>query len=248
MAPAVAEPVTGVPAVDIEATARTLWESRPVAFYAWSGIEQHSNATQTVRAINQLYALTGSFDAPGGNVLFPSVPTNTIEGVELLAPEQLPKAIGVAGRPLGPARFEFVTGEDMYTAALEGHPYRLRGLVNFGANLVMAHGDSARGRDALVALDFMVHADLFLNPTADQADVVLPVASASRPRDSGSSSRSTKRRSRWCSCGPRSRRRAARRARTCRSSSRSRHAWGWASTSGTATSTPRGATSSRRAV
>ena len=41
-----------------------------------------------------------------------------------------------------------------------------------------AHGDSARGRDALAAMDFFVHADLFLNPTAEQADIVLPVASA----------------------------------------------------------------------
>ncbi|MGH2722081.1 MAG: molybdopterin-containing oxidoreductase family protein [Actinomycetota bacterium] len=178
MGPAVADAITGVPAAEIEQTARTLWESRPVAFYTWSGLEQHSNTTQTVRAINQLYALTGDFDAPGGNVLFSSVPSNPIDGAELLTPEQQAKALGVAQRPLGPARFEFVTGEDFYAAALEGRPYRARGLVNFGANLMMAHGDSARGRDALAALDFFVHADLFMSPTAEQADVVLPVASA----------------------------------------------------------------------
>lgn len=50
--------------------------------------------------------------------------------------------------------------------------------MNFGANLAMAHGDSARGRDALAALGFVVHADLILNPIAEQADIVLPVASA----------------------------------------------------------------------
>jgi anaerobic selenocysteine-containing dehydrogenase len=54
----------------------------------------------------------------------------------------------------------------------------VRGLVNFGANLSMAHADSARGRDALAALEFFVHADLFLNPTAELADIVLPVTSA----------------------------------------------------------------------
>lgn len=178
MEPTVAEAITGVSAADIERTARTLWESRPVAFYAWSGLEQHSNATQTVRAVNQLYALTGDFDAPGGNVLFPSVPTNSIDGAELLAAEQRARALGVEQRPLGPARFEFVNGEDVFTAALEGRPYRVRGLVNFGANLVMAHGDSARGRDALASLEFFVHADLFMNPTAEQADIVLPVTSA----------------------------------------------------------------------
>lgn len=176
--PAVAADLTGVPAEDIVAATRTIWEQRPVAFYTWSGLEQHSNATQTVRAIGQLYALTGCLDAPGGNVLFPAVPSNAVDGVELLSPEQRAKAIGVERRPLGPARFEFVTGEDFYTAALDGSPYRARGLVNFGTNIVMAHGDSARGRDALTVLDFMVHADLFMNPTAELADIVLPVTTA----------------------------------------------------------------------
>jgi anaerobic selenocysteine-containing dehydrogenase len=178
MTPTVAEELTGVPAAEIERTARTLWEARPVAFYTWSGLEQHSGTTQIVRAIGQLYALTGSLDTPGGNVLFPSVPTNRVDGLELLAPSQRARTIGLAKRPLGGARFEYVTGEDLFTAALDGDPYRVRGLVNFGANLVMAHADSARGRDALAALDFFVHADMFLNPTAELADIVLPVASA----------------------------------------------------------------------
>jgi anaerobic selenocysteine-containing dehydrogenase len=178
MTPAVAAQITGVPAADIEGAARTLWENRPVAFYGWSGLEQHSNTTQAVRAIDQLYALTGNLDAPGGNVLFAGVPANPVAGAELLAPGQAEKALGLADRPLGPARFGFVTGEDVYTAALEGRPYRVRALVNFGANLVMAHANSARGRDALASLDFFVHADLFLNPTAELADIVLPVTSA----------------------------------------------------------------------
>ncbi|WP_406642554.1 molybdopterin-dependent oxidoreductase [Amycolatopsis sp. WGS_07] len=176
--PEAAEEITGVPADQIAATARLLWEHRPVAFYTWSGLEQQSNATQTVRAIGQLYALTGCIDAPGGNVLFTPVSTNPVDGRELLPPEQRRKAIGIQPRPLGPAKFEFITGEDFYRAALTGVPYRARALVNFGGNLALAHGDSARGRDALRALDFFVHTDLFLNPTAEQADLVLPATSA----------------------------------------------------------------------
>ena len=178
MSPAVAEEITGVPAREIERTAQVLWQHRPVAFYTWSGLEQHSGTTQIIRAVNVLYALTGCLDVPGGNVLFTPVPTNPIAGAELLAPLQRAKAIGVGDRPLGPARFEFVTGEDFYKAALEGRPYRVRGLVSFGSNLLMAHGDSARGRDALRALDFHVHLDMFMSPTAEQADVILPVTGA----------------------------------------------------------------------
>lgn len=178
MSPAVAEEITDVPAREIERTAQVLWEHRPVAFYTWSGLEQHSGTTQIIRAVNVLYALTGCLDVPGGNVLFTPVPTNPVAGAPLLDPSQRAKAIGVGDRPLGPARFEFVTGEDFYTAALEGRPYRVRGLVSFGSNLLMAHGDSARGRDALRALDFHVHLDMFMTPTAEQADVVLPVTGA----------------------------------------------------------------------
>lgn len=172
MAPAIAEQITGVPAVSIEATAETIWASRPLAFYTWSGLEQQSNSTQTSRAIGVLYALTGCLDAPGGNVLFESVPSNP--PAQFPSPPAAVPAIGADRRPTGPARFGFVTGSDLYTAALDG---QVRALVTFGANLVMAHGDSARGRAALSAIDFVVHADLFMNPTAELADIVLPVTS-----------------------------------------------------------------------
>jgi anaerobic selenocysteine-containing dehydrogenase len=131
--PTVAEGITGVHAAEIERTARVLWEHRPVAFYTWSGLEQQSDTTQIIRAINVLHALTGCLDAPGGNVLFTPVPSNPVTGADLLDPAQWAKAIGVGDRPLGPARFGFVTGEDFYTAALEGRPYRARGLVSFGS-------------------------------------------------------------------------------------------------------------------
>lgn len=168
-----AEEITGVPASDIVATARTIWESRPLAFYTWSGLEQQSGATQTLRALNVLYALTGSLDAPGGNVLFEAVPANSVEGKEFLSGER-PSTVGADQRPLGPARFEFVTGEDLYGAALDG---RVTTMVGFGGNPVMAHADSSRGRGALRSLDFFVQADLFMTPTAELADIVLPVAS-----------------------------------------------------------------------
>jgi anaerobic selenocysteine-containing dehydrogenase len=169
--PEVAEEITGVPAADVVAAARTLWEARPVAFYTWSGLEQHSGATQTIRAIDVLYALTGSLDVPGGNVLFEAVPSNPVDGREFLSGAR-PPAVGADQRPLGPARYGFVTGEDLYTAALDG---RITTLVSFGGNTVMANADSARGRDALRALDFFVQADLFMTPTAELADIVLPV-------------------------------------------------------------------------
>jgi anaerobic selenocysteine-containing dehydrogenase len=172
------EAICGIPGDQVERAARLLWEARPVAYYAWSGVEMQSNATQIARAIAQLYVLTGSLDARGGNVLFGAVPTANIGGEELLPAEQRTRALGFDERPLGPARFQHVTSEEIYRAVLERQPYAVRGLVGFGANLLLAHADGGRGRDALAALDFYVHADLFMNPTAELADIVLPVASA----------------------------------------------------------------------
>ncbi|MDQ3929635.1 MAG: molybdopterin-dependent oxidoreductase, partial [Chloroflexota bacterium] len=172
------ETLCGVEVSQVEAAAQMLWEARPVAYYAWSGVEMQSNSTQIARAIAQLYTLTGSLDAPGGNVRFAAVPTANVTGGEMLAPERRMRALGLRERPLGPARWQFVTTHDMYRAITDGQPYRVRGLVGFGANLLLAHSDSRRGREALAALDFYVHTDLFMNPTAEMADVVLPVASA----------------------------------------------------------------------
>jgi anaerobic selenocysteine-containing dehydrogenase len=170
--PKATEAITGVSAADIVAAAKTIWEARPVAFYTWSGLEQHSGTTQAIRAIDVLYALTGSLDVPGGNVLFEAVPSNPIDGAEFVS-DNRPPAVGLEHRPLGPARFDFVTGEDFYTAVLDR---RIKTLVSFGGNMVMAHADSARGREALRSLDIFVQADLFMTPTAELADIVLPVS------------------------------------------------------------------------
>jgi anaerobic selenocysteine-containing dehydrogenase len=161
----------------VEAAARLIWDSRPVSYYAWSGHEHHANTTETARAMALLYALTGSFDQRGGNVLFPAVPNPAITGEDLPAAQRMAPAIGVEARPLGPAKWNNVSARDFYRAALESEPYPMRGLIGFGSNLLLAFADPLRGRRALAALDFYVHADLFMNPTAELADIVLPVAS-----------------------------------------------------------------------
>ena len=53
----------------------------------------------------------------------------------------------------------------------------MRALINFGSNLLLAHADGARGDEALKALEFNVHIDLFMNPSAELADIVLPATS-----------------------------------------------------------------------
>ena len=171
------ERITGVEADQVIRTAQMLWDARPVAYMAWSGLEQQSNATQIARAIGLVYALTGNFDAKGGNVQFPAAPSANIQGDDMLSAEQRAKTLGLADRPLGPSRFDHVTSAEIYRAILDHQPYAVRGLVSFGSNLLVAHADCERGREALAALDFHVHADLFMNPSAEMADIVLPTTS-----------------------------------------------------------------------
>ena len=70
----------GLANIMIERAARILWESRPVAYYAWSGVEMQSSSTQIARSISALAALIGSIDRSGGNVIFPVVPSREIRG------------------------------------------------------------------------------------------------------------------------------------------------------------------------
>ena len=170
--------ICGVPAPQVEAAARLLHENGPVSFYAWSGVGQNTNATQTSRAIFLLHTLTGSLDAPGGNVYFTKPRLNNIFGAELLPASQRAKALGVAERPLGPARSGWIAEFDLYRAILQEQPYPVKGLVGFGSNLLLSRPGLETARQALEKLDFYVHADLFLTPMAHYADVVLPVATA----------------------------------------------------------------------
>src|SRR5260221_1136326 len=130
------EAITGVGREQIEAGAQMLWEARPAAYYAWSGVEMQTNSTQIARAIAQLHVLTGSFDSRGGNVLFAVPPTANVAGMELLSAGQRAKTLGLPERPLGPGRWQFVTSDELYRGILEQHPYGVRGLVGFGANLL----------------------------------------------------------------------------------------------------------------
>ena len=170
--------IAGIDAAEIRQVAHLIWHHRPLAYFTWTGLEQHSNATQTARAHATLYALTGCIDVPGGNMQFAQVPVNDVSGVGLRPAGQWPKALGKGARPLGIATDGWVTSDELYRAIIDAQPYRVRGLVGFGANLLLSRADAARGAAALGVLDFHVQTDLYLTPTAQFADIVLPVASA----------------------------------------------------------------------
>ena len=168
--------VTGLTPEAITQAGDMLADAGPaISYHGWTGIGQHTNATQTERAIATLYALTGSFDRPGGNRRWTTPPVNQVNDPALLAETQRKKALGLAARPLGPADTGWVTAEDMYLAIEEGQPYPIEALFCFGSNFLVSQPDPERGEKALSQLGFHVHCDLFHSPTNAYADILLPV-------------------------------------------------------------------------
>jgi anaerobic selenocysteine-containing dehydrogenase len=177
-APERSEKIHWVAADKVWQTALLLAHNRPVSMYMWNGLGQHTNATQTSRAVASLYALLGDFDRPGGNVIFPKVKINEVDGKEFLPKEIAALRIGRERKPLGPpAKPGNCTAYDVFTAVLEERPYPVKALLNFGSNTIMSNADSRRGRDAMKKLEFAVAADLFMTPTAELCDYVLPATS-----------------------------------------------------------------------
>jgi anaerobic selenocysteine-containing dehydrogenase len=169
------EELAWINAVQITETAKLLFQARPVSYYWWSGVSQHTNAAQTDRAMSLLMALTGSFDAPGGNVEFGRPAANEIAGAEFMSAEQRAKCIELKRSPLGPGRHGWVGADALYDAILNGDPYRIRGLFSFGRNFLINHADADRGARALAELEFFVHCDVLMTPTAALADIFLPI-------------------------------------------------------------------------
>ena len=177
-APEKSAAITWIPVEKVRAAARLLAANRPVSLFMHNGVGQHTNATQTSRAIATLYALFGDFDAAGGNVVFPKAPLNAVSGKEFLSKETALERIGRERKPLGPpAKPGNCAAYDVFTAILENRPYPVKALLNFGSNTVMNTGDSQRAREAFRALDFAAAAELFMTPTAELCDYVLPATS-----------------------------------------------------------------------
>jgi anaerobic selenocysteine-containing dehydrogenase len=168
-----------VPAAKIRAAARLWAEAQPGALEWGCAIEHSPNTIQTVRAISMLPALTGHIDVPGGMILgmravapFPFLP-------EVLPEEQRKKRLGAEQfRVLGGAGSLVPSAHipAVFKSMREGDPYWTKGFLVFGNNSLATYANSHEVHEALQKLDFLMVADLFMTPTAELADVVLPVA------------------------------------------------------------------------
>ncbi|MEM4699994.1 MAG: molybdopterin-dependent oxidoreductase [Candidatus Nezhaarchaeales archaeon] len=175
--PSKVEEITWVPADLVREAARLYATTKPACIHWGVKIEQSPNCTSCVRALVALMAITGNLDAPGGNVLYKAPPVTRF--TEFMMSKALPEE--VARKRLGGHHKLSSIGSvvpPMYVvkAILEGDPYPVKALVVFGSNPLLTWPNSRRVREALMRLDLLVVVDLFMTPTAELADYVLPAA------------------------------------------------------------------------
>lgn len=178
------EKTTRVPAELIAKAARFYAKSKPAAIHWGVPIDMTPGITPLCHAIASLWALTGNLDVPGGNVIsrfaFDAVAYALpgAEGVIKLRDKALDKPRIGADR-YGPFnRFIWRTQTDLTLDQIfTDQPYPIKGLWLQTCNPLGGIGlDPRRWQEALKKVDFIAVVDLFMTPTAQYADVVLPAA------------------------------------------------------------------------
>jgi anaerobic selenocysteine-containing dehydrogenase len=173
------EEITWIPAELIEEAARLYASIKPACIHWGVKIEHGINCTNAVRALLSLMAITGNLDVPGGNV-FPSAPP-VVRHAEIILRRSLPeekrrKMISSEHKLLAEMGSN-VPPTSVVKAILEGKPYAIKAMIAFGTNPLLTWPNPKRVREALLKLDLLVVVDLFMTPTAELADYVLPAAS-----------------------------------------------------------------------
>ena len=177
-----AEPITGVKASEIRAAARAYAIHSPACLQWGNGIDMSVCSFHTGRSLLILMGITGNIDRPGGNVLW--VPPGKVKpksvfinhdqlGEQFLPPGQKERMIAAGKFPFCPNTHT----PTFWDSVISGHPYRVRAVWILGSNPLLTATQGMKIERALKEyLEFTVVSDLFMTPTAQLADLVLPAA------------------------------------------------------------------------
>ncbi len=176
------EDITWVPAEKIRDAARLYATTKPACMQWGVAIDQNINSFQTIRAVLILSGITGNIDVPGGDAFWVPpegiVPQSPRLNPAILVPDNVTPEM--KAKKIGADKYRVldqVHPELFLEAVFTGNPYRPRALFIMGNNLLVTRAGSLRHEQALRKLDFIVGVDLFMTPTLQMADIVLPAAS-----------------------------------------------------------------------
>jgi formate dehydrogenase alpha subunit len=174
--------VSGIPPADLEGVANLYLSAKKRAIVFGSGVIQHANGTEIVKALCNLALLTGETEEGGGGV-YPLLTQNNAQGAFDMGclPEFLPgyqkvedekarrkfEEIWKRGVPEKPG----LTYVEMFDKILEG---KMKALYVFGEDPFINLPNLERLKNGLHQLEFLVVQDLFMTHIGSYAQVVLP--------------------------------------------------------------------------
>ncbi len=170
--------ITWVPAEMIREAARMFATNKPAAVAWGNALDTNPNNFQCARAITILMAITGNLDRPGGNIDWSPSGVLTRSSPDLkkndaLPPEASAKWLSASEGIL--RKMSLALPQVVIKAMIEDDPYPVRAAFVSGGNLLLTYSNALETRRALESLDFLVISDFFMTPTAELADIVLPV-------------------------------------------------------------------------
>ncbi len=188
-----AEAISGVPAQQLVDAAYLYAHARNAMIFWAMGITQHTTGTDNVKACSNLTLLTGHIGRPATG-LNPLRGQNNVQGAcdmgglpnvypgyQPVADEAIrhkfAAAWGVAEEALSLKPGLTVT--EISHGALEG---RIKAIYIMGENPMLSDPNLSHVAEAFEKVELLVCQDIFLNETAQRADVVLPAASFAEKR------------------------------------------------------------------
>ena len=168
--------ITWIPKEQIMKAARLFAKNKPACIQWGNALEHNLNSFQCARALLILMAITGNLDVPGGNV--------NRQGPPIMRPGELVQVKKFPDKKekiLSPefrlaTMMGFVPSQLIVKAILTGKPYPIRLVYIQGGNPLLSYANAKETIQALKKLDFFVVSEIFLTPTAQLADIVLPAA------------------------------------------------------------------------
>lgn len=178
------EGITWVPEKLIREAARIYSSVKPACMLWGNAVDQSINSFQTIRALLILRGITGNIDVPGGDVFWES-PKNVVPQCHYPPHPnlQLPEEVSseMRGKAIGVGRFKvldpIVHPPTFWDAVLSEQPYPIRALFIMGSNPLVTQSNALKVEQGLRKINFVVVSEMFMTPTAQLADIVLPASS-----------------------------------------------------------------------
>ena len=176
------EKLTGISSADLKASANLYRAAKKRAIVFGSGLTQHANGIEAVKALCNLALLTGESEETGGGI-YPLLSQNNAQGAWDMGslPDFLPGYQKVDDEKAR-KRFEEVWGREI--PATPGLTYmdlidktsegKIKALYVFGEDPLITLPNLERLKNGLRQLEFLVVQDIFMTYIGDYAHVILP--------------------------------------------------------------------------